>query len=301
MNWEAQDLDREFRRFKQHCSFVFNGPLEQKTEIVKCNYLMSFIGDKGRDIYSTFQWAPATPAVAAVVNANGEEVTPAVAAAPAENETLNGVYAKFENYVAPKKNQIRATVIFNRRKQKDSERFDDFVTDLRRLIQDCGYGDQEDRMLRDAIVLRAYHAKVREKCLDKGDDLTLQMAITYGQSYEASSQSMKMIEDKKLTDDLNKLFFDDTRKPKKGSGGKPNSNDNGQGDSQSSDKDKLSKKKRIRPPACKHCARNHKGECRFKNMTCHRCQQVGHITPACTVNFLEQEDEGRNEDDEEES
>ena len=193
MNWEAQDLDREFRRFKQHCSFVFNGPLEQKTENVKCNYLMSFIGDKGREIYSTFQWTPATPAVAEVIGNDGEVVTAAVPAAPAENETLEGVYGKFENYVAPKKNQIRATVIFNRRKQKENEWFDDFVTDLRRMIQDYGYGNQEDRMLRDAIVLRAYHGKVREKILDKGDDLTLQMAITYGQSYEASSQSMKMI------------------------------------------------------------------------------------------------------------
>ena len=163
------------------------------------------------------------------------------APAPAENETLEGVYGKFENYVAPKKNQIRATVIFNRRKQKENERFDDFVTDLRRMIQDCGYGNQEDRMLRDAIVLRAYHGKVREKCLDKGDDLTLQMAITYGQSHEASSQSMKMIDDKKLAEqDVHKLF-DDSRKPRKFGGSKQNSG-HGQGgannfDKSSSDKD----------------------------------------------------------------
>ena len=48
-------------------------------------------------------------------------------------------------------------------------------------------------MLRDAIVLRSSHAAVREKCLEKGDDLTLHMAIDIGQNYETSQGSMRAI------------------------------------------------------------------------------------------------------------
>ena len=134
---------------------------------------MSYMSDKGREIYSTFQWRPAHDAV---LGANNEEVTPAVIA---ENETMDGIFTKFGNYVAPKKNQIRATVLFNRRVQGEHERFDNFVTDLRRLIKNCGFAQMEERMLRDAIVLRSYHSRVREKCLDKGDELTLVTAISY--------------------------------------------------------------------------------------------------------------------------
>ena len=90
------------------------------------------------------------------------------------------------------KNHIRATVSFNRRKQDAGKKFDNFVTDLRILVKDCGYVE-ENRMLRDAIVLRSSHAAAREKCLEKGDELTLDMAIGIGQNYETSQESMRAI------------------------------------------------------------------------------------------------------------
>ncbi|XP_071954147.1 uncharacterized protein [Antedon mediterranea] len=174
MNWAATDLNKEWKRFKQHCEFTFKGPLATKSEVEKVNYMMTYIGDKGREVYGTFTWA----------RAEGDR--------PAENETLNGVYAKFDAYVAPKKNTIRATVNFHRRKQLEGERFDDFVTDLRVLVKDCNY-QEEDRMLRDSIVCNALHSKVKEKCIDLGDELTLDKAITIGQNYETSQESMKVI------------------------------------------------------------------------------------------------------------
>ena len=106
-----------------------------------------------------------------------------IAAQPAENETLEGVYAKFEAYVAPQRNEIRATVTFNNRRQEPTEKFDNFVTDLKILVKACGY-QNEDRMIRDAILLHAREPKVREKCMDEGNDLTLAKAIEIGQNYE---------------------------------------------------------------------------------------------------------------------
>ena len=180
MNWEAGDLEQEFQRFTTHCQFMFAGPLSSKTEKEKVGYLMTYIGDKGRDAYCTFTW---NPTVAATENA------PAI---PAENETLEGVINKFRVHCAPKKNQIRATVNFNRRKQESGERFDDFVIALKILVKDCGYQDA-NRMLRDAIVLRSRHDAVREKCLDEGDELMLEKAVKIGQNYETSQESLKAI------------------------------------------------------------------------------------------------------------
>ena len=84
MDWRAPDLKREFRRFKQHCKFTFDGPLNKSTDVVKVNYLMTYMGDRGREVYSTFDWAPATGTT------------------PAENATLEGVWKRFESYVEPK-------------------------------------------------------------------------------------------------------------------------------------------------------------------------------------------------------
>lgn len=38
----------------QYCQFWFAGPLTKSTEAQKCKYLMIWIGDKGKDIYSTW-------------------------------------------------------------------------------------------------------------------------------------------------------------------------------------------------------------------------------------------------------
>ena len=61
MSWTASDLEGEWKRFRRHCEFTFKGPLANKTELEKVNYLMTYIGDKGREIYWIFAWAPAIP------------------------------------------------------------------------------------------------------------------------------------------------------------------------------------------------------------------------------------------------
>ena len=54
MDWEAKDLDNAFKSFREHCEFMFGGPLQAKSEEEKCNYLMLWAGEKGRSIYSTW-------------------------------------------------------------------------------------------------------------------------------------------------------------------------------------------------------------------------------------------------------
>ncbi|CAC5368287.1 unnamed protein product [Mytilus coruscus] len=54
MDWEATDLVTAWKSFQQHTEFWFAGPLAKTAEAQKCNYLMIWIGNKGRDIYSTW-------------------------------------------------------------------------------------------------------------------------------------------------------------------------------------------------------------------------------------------------------
>ena len=53
MDWSSGDLPGAWRSFKQHCKFMFGGPLKGKEEDEQCNYLMIWVGEKGRDIYNT--------------------------------------------------------------------------------------------------------------------------------------------------------------------------------------------------------------------------------------------------------
>lgn len=261
MNWNAGDLAKEWRRFKQHCMFTFDGPLSDKTEKAKVNYLMTYVGDKGREVYGTFVW-PAGPL------ADGQAE---------EKDTLIGVYTRFDQYVAPKSNHIRATVAFNRRKQSETETFENFVTDLKILVKDCGF-TEEDRMVRDGVVLRSFHEAVQEKCVDQGDTLTLEKAIEVGRNYEMQLASMKAIrgEDQNqagahaLSDMSRRTRYKkrDSRRPKT----------NRKSERRSSERRKGSQKKCTK---CGYGQHSRDDTCPAIGRTCDYCKKENHFATVC--------------------
>ena len=56
IDWEASDLFQEFRRFREHVNFVFEGPLAQNDNKVHAGWLGTWIGAQGREIYRTLDW-----------------------------------------------------------------------------------------------------------------------------------------------------------------------------------------------------------------------------------------------------
>ena len=125
MDWDAKDLPLAFKSFKEHCNFMFGGPLKSKSEEEKCNYVMLWSGEKGCNIYST--WTLTNE----------------------ERKQLAIHYEHFENYCKPKSNKIYSRYIFMRREQGTDEPFEQFVTDLKLLYKECGYDHaMEDEMMR---------------------------------------------------------------------------------------------------------------------------------------------------------
>ena len=53
LDWESQDLPRSLKTFQTHVKFIFNEQLKSKTEEEKYNKLMIWVGNKGREVYST--------------------------------------------------------------------------------------------------------------------------------------------------------------------------------------------------------------------------------------------------------
>lgn len=56
MNWKLDiDLPKRFRRFRQKCNLLFDGPLSKRTVEQKCNYLLLWSGDHGLDLFNTWE------------------------------------------------------------------------------------------------------------------------------------------------------------------------------------------------------------------------------------------------------
>ena len=171
MDWESKDLPNAFKSFKSHAEFMFGGPLQMNTEEVKCNYLMIWAGEKGRQIFSTW-------------NLQDDD-----------KKMLESYYTGFKSYSKPRSNQIYARYKLWCREQEDSEKFEHFVTSLKLLLNDCGYDAAiHDKMIRDSIVFGVKSSKIREKLINEGSDLTLQKCLDIARTYELSQEQLEVID-----------------------------------------------------------------------------------------------------------
>ena len=54
LHWDGENLEENWRRFKQHVELMLSGPLKSHQEADYCSYLLIWVGRKGRDIYNTW-------------------------------------------------------------------------------------------------------------------------------------------------------------------------------------------------------------------------------------------------------
>lgn len=277
MDWTAGDLPTAFKNFKSHCEFMFGGPLKSKNEEEKCNYLMLWVGDKGRDIYSTWTLT--------------ED----------QKVLLETYYNNFEAYCKPKSNKIYSRYMFKSRVQKADEPFEQFVMDLRLLIKECGYDTDKMReeMIRDHIVFGIRNGKIREELIKAGDGLTLDKAIDIARTYELSqTQSKKMDNEDKTVN-----YFAGARTKKgKGQGGAYKNKYK----SDFKQKEKTQKKQFKERKAKKKCTRcgneTHPFEkCPAKGKQCAKCKLFNHFASECRSKSVHLVDESESESHESES
>ncbi|XP_053379955.1 uncharacterized protein LOC123555933 [Mercenaria mercenaria] len=239
INWDSRDLKTEFKKFKTHCNFMFGGPLNSKSEEQKVNYLMLWVGEKGRDIYST--WTLSND----------------------EKKKLEPHFTKLEEYCEPKSNVIYSRYLLKSRVQKQDETFEQFVTDLKLLIRDCGYPeDRYDETVRDHIVFGVKSHKIRESLIRKGSDLKLQDCLDIARTHEISQTQVKEMESE------DKSLHGIKRKP-------PVSK-------KKTFQPKQSGAKYFQPRICLKCGYQHTtATCPANGKTCRKCKKPGHFEKMC--------------------
>ena len=265
MVWTSQDLSHEWHRFYRQANCILDGPLHDKEENVKVSYLKMWVGDKGLDVFEGFQFAK-----------------------PEDAAKLAVVVKKYEEYCAPRKNHIMAALKFNERRQADGESFDSFVTDLKILVKDCGY-QEEERMVRDAIVFRCKHSKVREKYLDLADELTLEKVVKIGRTHETNLDSLK-----KLAKDEDPTV---NVVQKRQSQSRPKRSQQDAEKQASEEKEKTDRTK----DKCGRCENNktHR-KCPAMGQQCSFSKKMNHYSKLCRsrqVHHLQEEDDSQNSSD----
>ena len=108
------------------------------------------------------------------------------------------VYGKplrmLDAHFAPQVNVPFERHVFRQMLQEESETVDQFVTRLRRQAENCMFEEQKEEQIRDQVIDKCRSRKLRRKLLEKGQELTLDQALSIARSSEAADIQAQKIE-----------------------------------------------------------------------------------------------------------
>ncbi|XP_076296613.1 uncharacterized protein LOC143216916 [Lasioglossum baleicum] len=119
----------------------------------------------------------------------------------ADTLTTKSIFEKFEEYVKPRVNIVIERHKFHTRRQQVNELFDSFLTDLRKLGKSCEFGDQEESLIRDRIVIAVSDEGLQQRLL-RDPNLTLLKAIENCRAVEMSKIQQKSLKLESTTADV---------------------------------------------------------------------------------------------------
>ncbi|KAK3920245.1 hypothetical protein KUF71_009532 [Frankliniella fusca] len=178
---------------------------------------------------------------------------------------------KFNEYVKTEVNDTYVRFIFNRTKQEEGQTFDNFLTDLKKKIKPCGFGEMANDLLRDRIVEGIIDSRLQEALL-RVKNLKLEDTIRECRAAEQSKQITKEFQSgKNVVAESVKIKQPEDRRGKN----------------------------------CPKCNRRHKyGQCPAWGKRCAKCNRFNHFKEVCrskepipvhSLNF-DKEGQGNQED-----
>lgn len=158
------NVSENWRKFKRNWDiYAVAIGLDEKTQLVKVNTFLNAAGTEAIEVFDTFNLT--------VVQRN----------------TYNDVLASFEAFCAPRKNTVYERYKFHQRNQREGETFDTFLIDIKRLVRTCEFGENENEMLRDRIVIGVADKKLQSRLLET-TALTYDTAVEKCRTTEATKE-----------------------------------------------------------------------------------------------------------------
>ena len=133
---------------------------DSKSDKVKTSILLTCIGEKGREIYETFEFENA-----------GDKLK------------LNPVLKKFEKYFNPRSNTAIQRHKFFTYRQAEGQSFNDFVTELKKLSADCEFDVLKDYLIKDMIICGVTDNGIRNRLL-REPKIDLKKVVELGHAAE---------------------------------------------------------------------------------------------------------------------
>lgn len=251
MDWKhGPDLFTRFKRFRQKCELLFEGPLKSRDEEQKCKYLLLWSGDYGLDLFNTWNFTPE------------------------KQKNLSEYWNEFEKHVKPQANHILNRYYLRGLKQ-NNRNLDEFLTEARLLVQNSGYNaDMLDELMRDTLVFGVDSDTVRRKCIAEGNGLTYEKAKQIARTEEATRMQIKFMNEPLIPNQVDAL-----KHKKRPEQNRPPRTPNHKTYKYKGNKD--GNKTPERCPRCGNQAHNTDQRCPARGEKCYNCGKQNHFSTVC--------------------
>lgn len=288
------NLSENWRKFQRNWNiFAAAINLDAKTELVKVSTFLNAVGPDAVEVFDTF------------------------ALNEVQRATCNDVIQAFQNFCTPRKNTVYERYVFYQRNQREGETFDAFLIDIKRLVRTCEFGQAENEMLRDRIVMGITDKKLQARLLETAD-LTYDTAVTKARASEATKEQTTKMNQTATVDALYKAKNESRTQNTQNSQNERktnNNNENGQAKQNSKKENRQNNNAQSnhtqsngaqasgysnnnRRP-CKYCSYHHRPrECPAYGKECTQCKKLNHFRSVCksrsistieTVNYSDDE------------
>lgn len=275
------NLAENWKRFKRSFdNFLVAAECNTKSDAVKIAIFLNTLGEEGNDVFDAFGLTTE------------------------QKEVYTTVIQTFENFCKPKTNEVYERFVFYQRNQKEGEPFDAFLMEIRRLVRTCEFGEMEQTMLRDRIVLGITNKRLQTKLLEtngltydiavekcRADEVTQEQTNNMSKGVAAVSEFRENANKKQQhqTNNNNSGAHNNNRQQSYGSGQNGqarnfnnNYNQNKSQNFSSNNNNSNNQNNRGNSNACRRCNRTHeRRNCPAYGKICKVCSKKNHFGVVC--------------------
>ena len=192
---------------------------------------------------------------------------------------LQNYWKLLEAEFKPKGNKLLSVIEFWTRSRQGSKTLNEWLTYVYNLVESCDYGDSNDRIIRDVLIIGCNSDKAKDKIVRQGEKIKLQEVIEILQLEDSTRQTLT--EMNSTVQKINYVSYE--KKKSKGNKNKQKIQNNSNGSNSSSSGQKQTSTGHGKQ--CYRCKKpftqGHEKVCKAIKAKCDACGIVGHYQIAC--------------------
>ena len=259
-----------FQMWKEKVEMIFSSALLENTPEQKVAYLRYWMGDQGIPLVK--KWT-------ALGKLDFSNPTAGRDRPISSGFILQNYWNLLEAEFKPKGNKLLSVIELWTRSRQGSKTLNEWLTYVYNLVESCDYGDSNDRIIRDVLIIGCNSDKAKDKIVRQGEKISLQEVIEILQLEDSTRQTLT--EMNSTVQKINYVSYE--KKKSKGGKNKQKAQNNPTGSTSSS-----SGQKQTSTGTGKQCYRckkpftqGHEKVCKAINAKCNACGITGHYEIAC--------------------